>query len=258
MNGLRAQRTRIVASARWWLEWPVTAFVGLAWVLLLAGPGSDGDHPESLAIHAHSGEGAASTGLPDVSGGVMVALPGWTLMAVAMMGPVALPAVRHVGLNSIRRRREWAMALFVGVYVGVWVAFGVVVLAGERLTRKTFSVDARTLLVVALAASAGWQLTRAKRRALLRCRRTVALPPAGYRADSGCARFAFQQGWRCVTSCWALMTVMVLVGPAASLWWMLALTALIAVEELTVLGRRVQRPSAAVLALAAVVVAVGA
>ena len=39
---------------------------------------------------------------------------------------------------------------------------------------------------------------------------------------------------------------------------MVALTALIAVEELTLLGRRLLRPSAAVLALAGALVAAGA
>jgi predicted metal-binding membrane protein len=101
-----------------------------------------------------------------------------------------------------------------------------------------------------------WQLTRTKRRALFACRRTVPLPPVGRRADAGCARFALLQGWRCVVSCWALMLIMLMVGHAG-LIWMVVLTALILVEELTRLGRRLLRPSAAALAFVGGLVVLG-
>jgi predicted metal-binding membrane protein len=239
------ERHRLAAAAlRWRPEWRVAVVVALAWTALLAGVGSHG-HAANLA-HTASHEPS----------GMLAALSGWTLMAVAMMVPVTLPAVRHVGLNSIRRRRQWAMALYCTVYVGVWVVFGVLALAGERLVRQTLGLDPRVLLALALAVAGGWQLTRAKRRALFRCRRTVPLPPVGFRADAGCARFALRQGWRCVTSCWALMVVMAVVGHD-HLVWMTALTALILVEELTLLGRRLLRLSAVAFTLAAVLVAFG-
>jgi predicted metal-binding membrane protein len=236
--------TRVAAALRWRPEWWVAVVVALAWAALLAGVGSHrhAAHPAHTASHGPSG--------------MLVALSGWTLMAVAMMVPVTLPAVRHVGLNSIRRRRQWAMALYSTVYIGVWVAFGVFALAGERLARQTSGLDRRVLLALVLAVAAGWQLTRAKRRALFRCQRTVPLPPVGLRADAGCARFALLQGWRCVTSCWALMAVMAVAGHA-NLVWMTALTVLILVEELTLLGRRLLRPSAVALTLAAVLVMLG-
>jgi predicted metal-binding membrane protein len=231
-------------------QWRLTVVVALAWVALLA-----------THDHQHHGQAmrmqGSANGSHDGSGGLLGGLPGWTLMAVAMMVPVTLPAVRHVGLNSIRRRRQWAMTLYFAVYVGVWVAIGVLAVAAERLARQTLGLDSR--IAVALALAGGWQLTRVKRRALFRCRRTVPLPPIGLRADMGCARFALQQGWRCVTSCWALMVVMVVVGHSshAGLIWMTALTALTMVEELTLLGRRLLRPSAVALTLAAALVALG-
>jgi predicted metal-binding membrane protein len=271
----------VTVTLRWRPEWPYVVLVVLAWLTLLAGvagyaggplarhdhqqtalelPAPHGyqhfeltcpasyDHPSpALTVPAqHAGHSLGS--LP-------TALAGWMLMSVAMMVPVVLPAVRHVGFNSIRQRRQLAMFLFFAVYVGVWVAFGMLALTGQRLALETLDIDARVLLASALAVAAGWQLTRVKRRALLACRRTVPLPPIGRRADAGCARFAFRQGRRCVASCWALMAVMLAVQQAAVVW-MLALTALIAIEELTRRGRRLLPLSAAALATAAALVAV--
>ena len=145
--------------------------------------------------------------------------------------------MRHVALNSLRARRQWAMALYTAVYVAVWAAFGALALLLVRGVHAALMLDDRALLVLALIAAATWQLTRAKRRAVLACRRTVPLPPAGLRADLGCARFAVAQALRCVRSCWALMVVMAFAGHASPVW-MVALTALIAAEELTVAGRR--------------------
>jgi predicted metal-binding membrane protein len=198
-------------------------------------------------------------GLQQGSGGLLGGLLGWVLMAVAMMVPVTLPAVRHVGFNSIRRRRQWAMTLYLAIYLGVWVTFGVLALAAERLARQALGLEGRVLLAFALVLAGGWQLTRVKRRALFRCRRTVPLPPVGLRADAGCARFALQQGWRCVTSCWALMVVMAVVGHSghSGLVWMTALTALTMVEELTLLGRRLLCPSAIALTLTAGLALIG-
>jgi predicted metal-binding membrane protein len=263
---VREHRLRVAAALRWRPEWWIAVVVVLAWVALLAGVGWHGDEAgyaargvAAVELHAHGHATPATDpahGPHHESGGLLAALSDWTLMTVAMMAPVTLPAVRHVGFNSIRRRRQWAMALYFAVYVGVWVAFGALVLAGERLARETFGFDGRVLLALALAIAAGWQLTRVKRQALFRCRRTVPLPPIGLRADMGCARFALQQGWRCMISCWALMVVMAVVGHYG-LMWMVALTVLIMVEELTLLGRRLLRPSAIALTLAAGLVAFG-
>jgi predicted metal-binding membrane protein len=227
--------------------------VALAWVTMLA-----------THDHQHHGQATPAVGpiprFQQEAGGLLVQLSGWALMTVAMMVPVTLPAVRHVGFNSIRRRRQRAMILYVVVYLGIWVAFGVPALAVARLARQAFGLGGRVLLVLTLVVAAGWQLTRTKRRAVFRCRRTVPLPPVGLRADAGCVRFALLQSWRCVASCWALMAVMAVVGHSshAGLGWMTALTALAMVEELTLLGRHLLRPSAVALALAAGLTLIGA
>lgn len=241
MAGPGALGRRVALTLQWRPEWRIAAVVVAAWLALLAGLGMQ---------RAHLG--------PDHSAlGVIAGLPGWSLMVVAMMVPVTLPAVRYVGLNSMRRRRVRAMALYTAVYVGAWLLFGVTALAADHLLDVHAGLGEPTLLALALIVAAGWQLSRAKRRALFACGRTVPLPPLGRRADAGCARFALLHAWRCIRSCWSIMLVMVVVGHS-SLAWMVALTALVAAEELTVTGRRLTQPAAAVLAVTAGVVWLGA
>jgi predicted metal-binding membrane protein len=231
---------RYAIALRWRPEWRVAVLVLSAWLALLAGVGMH---------RTHLGSGHSPFG-------VLAGLPGWSVMVVAMMVPVTLPAVRYVGLNSMRRRRQRAMAVYTVVYVWAWALLGVTVLGTDHLIREHLGLGDRVLLALTLAVAAAWQLTRAKRRALFACGRTVPLPPYGVRADLGCVRYALLQAWRCIRSCWALMLVMVAVGPS-SLAWMVAMTALVAAEELTVRGRRVTRPAAAALGGAAAVVAIG-
>jgi predicted metal-binding membrane protein len=269
----RAERIERVARAlRWRPEWRIAVVVALSWIALSAGAGGHRDEAaaqsrqvpgtgtHSHLHHHHHGRQVAAAAPPQGSSSVstapLEALPGWTLMAIAMMVPITFPAVRHVGLNSIRTRRQRAMFLYSAVYVSIWIAFGVVALTAAHLFGEAFGLGGPALLPLALATTAAWQLTRTKRRALFRCRRTVPLPPIGLRADAGCARFALQQGARCVISCWPLMLVMTVVGHAGLLW-MAALTALAVAEELTLMGRRLLRPSAAAFALAAALVALG-
>jgi predicted metal-binding membrane protein len=148
------------------------------------------------------------------------------------------------------------MALAFAAYLGAWGAFGVLALGGVWLARSALGVEERLVLAVSLAAAAAWQLTRFKRRAIFACTQTVPLPPIGRRADAACLRLGLRQGARGIRSCWALMAVIVALG-ASSTVWMLALTALIVLEDLTLVGRRLLRPSAVVLGLAAVVVVAG-
>ena len=227
---LTLPRERVASALVWRPEWPVAIVVAAAWVAL-------------VALHA------SATAPP--------ALAVWTLMVVAMMGPMALPAVRHVALNSLRARRRSAIALYFAAYVAVWVGFGIVALTAELLATATLGISRGTLLAAVLALAAAWQITPVKRRALYACTRTVPLAPVGRKAVSSCMRFALLQGRRSVVSCWALMLVMVVVGHA-SLPWMIGLTAFVAFEELTLVGRESLAPAAVGLLLAAVLVAAGA
>lgn len=236
---------RVAVALAWRPEWPVVVVVAMAWVTLVVIHASSS--PSSSSHAAHGGT-AAPAALGAAVGGW--ALMSWALMSVAMMVPVTLPAVRHVALNSIRRRQRRAMALYVGSYLAVWVVFGVLALALVWALSAT-GPDQRLLVLGALVLAALWQLTKWKRRAVVACQRTVPLPPAGWRADRGCVRFGVRQAGRCVVSCWPLMLLMAVIGHS-SLVIMAALTVGIVAERRIPIRGRLSVPATGALATAAV------
>jgi predicted metal-binding membrane protein len=174
-------------------------------------------------------------------------LPMWGLMAAAMMLPTALPAVRHVEVNSLYWRRRRAMVEFIAVFLAIWVLFSVAVLGALTACAPTGSAAA---LAGALALAALWQLTPLKLQALRACHRSQALPPRGWRASAGVARFGLRNGAACLASCWAMMLTMAAVG-SARLAWMACLTGVAMLEKLSLKPVRTSRRTAALLATAA-------
>jgi predicted metal-binding membrane protein len=203
----------------------------------------------------HIGAAAAGHAIPlSLAGAPSSAaamLPMLALMAVAMMVPTAMPAVRHVAVNSLYWRRGRAVIEFLAVFVGIWVVFTVVVLGTVSAWKPAGSP---AVAAIALAVAALWQLTPAKRRALLACHRARPLPPRGWRATAGVADFALRNGAACLASCWAMMLTTAFVG-LPRLLWMAALTALITAERLNLKPRRSARRVGAVLGAAALVAA---
>lgn len=263
MHASRAARGRLALALQWRPEWWVAGIAAATWVAMLTGVGMGG-----MGARAATGAGMLMwcSAVGDHGTGIAVRHPsllplatasGCSTMVVAMMLPVALPAVRHVALNSMRHRRQLAISVYVLVYVGCWVLLGSAVLLVGGLLVDDWNVGNRLLLALALLIAAAWQLSRAKRRALFACGRTVPLPPSGWRANAGCARFALVQAQRCIVSCWALMVVTLAAG-GVNIGWMCAVTALVLAEELTMAGRKLARPASVALAIAGVVVAVGA
>jgi predicted metal-binding membrane protein len=167
--------------------------------------------------------------------GGAAALTLWTVMSAAMMGPAALPAARHVALNSLRRRRRRAVLTFFAGYVAVWLAFGLFALPAVALLDGMAGAD--VALAGALVAAAVWQLLPYRRRCLRGCRRTVPLRPRGWKAALACLRFSLRYGRSCIGACWPLMLAMALLLHAG-LAWMVALAAAAA------LARTARRPRA--------------
>jgi predicted metal-binding membrane protein len=204
----------------WRPEWPVTGLVAIAWAGLIGARLHEVRPPIGLTHVGPGGSGVLGSAAFD-----------WGLMCVAMMVPTTLPAVRHVGLNSIRARRWRAVAIYTLSYLAVWCLVGVVVVTGLGLAQAAGASD-RQLLTSGLATATLWQLGKPKRRALLACRRPLPLPPVGLRADRACAVFGLYQGVWCAVSCWPFMLLMLVSGPVA-LYVMAVVTVLALAERRT-------------------------
>lgn len=218
---------RVALALAWRPEWPVAGLVGAGW-LLLTGLQIAGSH----RLHAPP------------------SLGGWAVMSFLMMVPVTLPAVRHVAFNSIRARRRRAMAVYLGAYLAAWTAFGVLPLGMIEAARRV-GLASHIMLIAALAIAAAWQLSETRRQCILRCRRTVPLPPVGRRADAACARFALLQAGHCGIVCWPVMLVMAVHGH--DFWLMAGVTGLVVAEEQASWRERIFAPAAAAFAAAAVI-----
>jgi predicted metal-binding membrane protein len=175
-------------------------------------------HPEwwtlaiSLAAWLNVILGASDDGMPLCTSAppspFLGAFFSWISMMLAMMPPLVVPSVRHVGFRSLRDRQHTAVAEFLAGYLGIWLATGTVLLIVFFATATIpFGTDRRIVAIAAYSAAILWQLTPFKRRALWRCHRTVPLAIESWRADLSCLRFGVGAGLNCLSSCWLLMVL---------------------------------------------------
>src|SRR5215208_4358372 len=145
----------------------------------------------------------------------------WIVMMVAMMLPSAAPmVVVHSAVQ--RRRRELsrheirgASAAFVGGYLLVWTAFGIVAyalfeLAGSLdVAALSWSRGGRYVAAGVIAVAAVYQLTPLKDVCLGKCRSPLAFVVASWRPGRlGAAWIGIEHGTWCVGCCWALMATL--------------------------------------------------
>lgn len=216
----------------------------VALVALHAGPRHQ-PVPGSLHAYLHATPTVIATAATSPFAAIVVGLPGWTLMSAAMMVPAAIPAARHVAVNSLRRRRHRAVGEFLATYLSVWVLFGAVVLPAlwQWPVPRVFA------LAPALVLAAGWQFTPWHGHFVSDCHRTIPLPPTGRAAVRGTTGFGAKYGLACLGSCWALMLVMA-VAVTHHLVWTAVLGFAVAVEKNLIQPRRTARVLGTLLAVA--------
>ena len=231
---------------------PLFAVVGLAWLIA-------GDRMAGMDEGAFTDPGAF---------GFYVSL--WVVMMAAMMLPSAAPmVVVHAAVE--RRKREigrvthpGATLSFAGGYLLAWTAYGVLAYGLFQLLRS-LDVEAfssgdggRYLAAGLIAVAALYQLTPLKNVCLTKCRSPLAFIVGSWRDGRlGGLRMGVEQGGWCVGCCWALMATLFALG-LMSLAWMALIAGLIAVEKLVPWERTATFGTAGLLAVLALLVALGA
>ena len=153
----------------------------------------------------------------------------WAGMMAVMMLPAALP--------PILRRDVW----FAAGYLGVWTAFsGAATLvqwqcANVGLLSPALALRSVSLAALVVAGVGLYQFTPVKRACLACCRAGNMAPAGSLRATWLHAVVAgLRYGCACLGCCWAIMTLMFVVG-VTSIGWMAAIAAFVMLERL---GRR--------------------
>lgn len=181
-------------------------------------------------------DGIASVGSAmsfDMTAGVFLGM--WILMMVAMMFPTIAPIVLlH---RMVMRRRGVGLtptAVFVAGYILVWAVIGVIpllALLGFRHVSDTATWVPRVGGAVLLVAGA-YQFTRWKQICLKACRSPLtflATHDFG-RGLPGTLRAGVSHGAYCLGCCWALMSVLFVVG-LMNLAWMAGIAVVFLAEK---------------------------
>jgi predicted metal-binding membrane protein len=224
-----------------------------AWALLVVGSvvGS-----ETLVAHHEVVEGERPLLV-----GVAAFVPAWSVMVGAMMLPSTLPVVGAYGrLTRDRPHHRRSLGAFLGAYLVVWLAFGLVALAGDvglhALAHRWAWLEHHPSVVTAgvFAVAGVVQLLPVTRRCLGECRDPARLVTRGGGAGAGAWRVGVHHGVACLGATWALMLLMFAVG-LHHLAWVVLLTGVLVAEKVLPGGLRLVPVIGAVLLGAAVVVA---
>lgn len=195
------------ARERWFVRGPLWGVSAVAWIWMAA-----------MVSHA---SGGVSPEQP--TPGIM--LGDWTVMLGAMMLPLLRAPISHVRHRSFSHRRVQAITLFLAGYGAVWVTVGLAVQLGLGHV-LTSNVYIFTAVLVA------WQCSPIKQLCLNRRHAHPELAAFGWAADRDTVLFGVSHGAWCLGSCWLLMLLPLLFIA----WWhaaaMVAVTLLMAAEQL--------------------------
>jgi predicted metal-binding membrane protein len=202
------------------------ALAGLAWWSTL---GNARDMSSMVQGFAHVG-----TAMPfDMSALVFMSM--WTTMMVAMMFPTIAPIVL-LHRMVVRRRGEGLLptVAFGAGYLVIWTAVGVLPLAAligfRQVTHDQIWIDRVAGATLVIAGS--YQFTRWKEICQRACRTPLTfLATHNFGTGPiGALRAGLLHGLYCLGCCWALMTVLFVVG-LMNLAWMAAIAVVFLAEK---------------------------
>ncbi|MEO6408259.1 MAG: DUF2182 domain-containing protein [Burkholderiaceae bacterium] len=198
--------------------------------------------------------------------GLLTAFGMWAVMMIAMMLPTVAPSASVFSALVARRdpdRGSRATAAYVMGYTASWIAFAVPAALVQWALTDALLLDpmarsTNTLLSSAILLAVGvYQWLPLKSACLSKCRTPLAFFMANWRdGTSGAFRLGLRHGGYCVGCCWALMSVMFVVG-AMSLAWMGLIMLLVLSEKVIAASWRFDQILGAILVSAGFWIAAG-
>jgi len=180
---------------------------------------------------------------------VLFAVAMWSVMMVGMMTPAAAPVIMlYAGAHRGRGVPGMAPIITFGAgYLMIWIAFSVAAAMAQwalheaALLSPLMSVaSARTGAAILIAAGV-YQLSPIKGACLKHCRTPLGFLLSHWRSGiAGALGMGLRHGAYCLGCCWALMTVLFVVG-VMNLLWVAALTIFVLVEKIGPAGAIVAR-----------------
>ncbi|MBD1546416.1 DUF2182 domain-containing protein [Roseibium aggregatum] len=181
--------------------------------------------------------------------GYMPVLAMWALMALAMMAPTTVPALKtYTDLGHAGAASASGLAALIAGYLAVWLGFSAAGAAAQVLLSGFGLIDplgrsTATFLNAALLATAGaYQFSRLKQACLNSCQSPMMFFMAHWRPGAaGAFRMGLKLGAVCLGCCWALMLLAFVAGTMNLAFMGLAM-ALMTMEKMPVIGRTLTVP----------------
>ncbi len=183
----------------------------------------------------------------------------WAVMMVAMMLPSAAPMI--LLFAKVTRTREQlerpiiSTAAFLSGYVLVWGGFSVAAAVAQwglhsAALISPMMVSTSPILGGVLLIGAGiFQWTPLKYACLDHCRSPIAFLMSDWRAGrKGGLVMGMRHGMYCLGCCWALMTLLFVLG-VMNLLWIAALAFFVLIEKIAPAGHLVSRTAGVILAV---------
>jgi len=145
---------------------------------------------------------------------------GWLVMMAAMMLPSVAPmtlVVRHAVTSG--PFADVQTGAFVGSYLVVWSALGLVALIARSVLMALGPTDQGWAAAGILAVAGAYQFSPAKTACLRACRSPMDFVVLHWRSgNAGLVRLGLIHGLYCLGCCWALMAVLVIAGGMGIAW----------------------------------------
>jgi predicted metal-binding membrane protein len=247
-----ASRDSLGSRATWTVVAVLVGLAAIAWIFTARNAAEMG----SMV----SGIGQIGALMPnDMAAPLFMAM--WLAMMVAMMFPTVIPIVLAHRMVVRNRGEGWLpTASFVAGYIAVWTAIGVVPLLAFLGFRSLMDPAPGWVVPVAgvvLIVAGVYQFTPLKGVCLSHCRSPLhfLMTHDFGRGSLGAVLAGVSHGAWCLGCCWALMSVLVVVG-LMNLVWMVALALVFLLEKNWRYGVIVSRVAGAAVAVLGILVLV--